>query len=1022
MKAVKIIILLAVIGAAAGIVVWRMSYCTPRVGVADDGLQRNVARQPSGAAEANNPGEGEQERAPEPEQEKPEQASGGDEEQGGEKEETGKAVSAAAPNEPNEPNDPLENINVKDLEMKNVIQKLAEWTGKVIIPCDEVMGQKISIYSPTKVRRSRALALMFAALRNKGFVAEHMDDTIFLKPVAKTKLLSVPTIPPEVPLASVANRQQVVQKFFQLQNYSASQMAQFIVPLVDEHGYVSADDSTGKLLVIDTVENLIRISRVVAQFDVPEAEQAVTDIIEVNEGDPGEIVQILQLLFGAESNGKVPSPPRHKDRSRGVNRSGEKKAEQGGSAVSVVAGTTGSRVVLIPEAKRKRIIAMASPTDMKKIREWIEKLDYRETVAPEYETIQIKYASVREVADQISRMLQEMPGSAITPSVLVQPLEQAGQIILYGRKDLREVIKKLIETIDIPTGKYIQETFELEHADPDQIKKNIEALYGEFTGRDPYMQYLRARYGLQEEETVKVISFPTMKQVTVIATPNTMEKIEKQIEEWDVAIDPNDVKPLVLTLHNTDPVKMAKLLNKLFSEEDVGFFERYIEARYGTSLRKMVGPLYGQLVFEDVPGTKRLVVISKMPEAYKVIESFVRELDEEEMAEVPSVVTLKYADAEDLAFRLNAIFNEPGTTAKILLSKTGLSEYSMQAEENNKSGGTTSNKGQTSVREYTPWWSGARRRQDELPISNVIGRIRFIPEPHSKSILVLSPPEYIDRVREMIMELDVPGRQVRIKAVVLEVDHRDLTSLGVQLAAHPDVFGSLDEDSITILSNLSVLEERGSLRLEANANINALVDFLVKKVNAKVLNQQTLWTKDNEEADFFKGQRVPFFAGATLSAETGSTRQDFTFERVGMALRVRPSITPEKNVDVTINLIISQLTAEEINGQPIRTEMDTETTMIVKDGETVLLGGMLFQEDSSIRRKVPLLGDIPFLGGLFRHSELVKANDEVLVFITPYVVEEDPEKMLPETRQQLKQEKERLKTVLSELGASVGGD
>ena len=97
-------------------------------------------------------------------------------------------------------------ISEQDLEMKNVIQKLAEWTGKVIIPCDEVMGQKISIYSPTKVRRSRALALMFAALRNKGFVAEHMDDTIFLKPVAKTKLLSVPTIPPEVPLARLRYR------------------------------------------------------------------------------------------------------------------------------------------------------------------------------------------------------------------------------------------------------------------------------------------------------------------------------------------------------------------------------------------------------------------------------------------------------------------------------------------------------------------------------------------------------------------------------------------------------------------------------------------------------------------------------------------------------------------------------------------------------------------------------------------------------------------------------------------------
>ena len=178
-------------------------------------------------------------------------------------------------------------------------------------------------------------------------------------------------------------------------------------------------------------------------------------------------------------------------------------------------------------------------------------------------------------------------------------------------------------------------------------------------------------------------------------------------------------------------------------------------------------------------------------------------------------------------------------------------------------------------------------------------------------------------------------------------------------------------------------------------------------------------SKDNEEADFFKGQKVAFITESRTSPEAGAFTQTFDYQRVGMTLRVRPSITPEKNVDMTINVIISQLTSDLINSQPVRTEMDTETTMMVKDGETIMLGGILFQEDSTIERKIPLLGDVPVIGGLFRHSEVIQVNNEMLVFITPYVID-DPNNMLPETIEELENAEEKLDSILSELEATLG--
>jgi type II secretory pathway component GspD/PulD (secretin) len=133
-----------------------------------------------------------------------------------------------------------------------------------------------------------------------------------------------------------------------------------------------------------------------------------------------------------------------------------------------------------------------------------------------------------------------------------------------------------------------------------------------------------------------------------------------------------------------------------------------------------------------------------------------------------------------------------------------------------------------------------------------------------------------------------------------------------------------------------------------------------------------------------------------------------------MTLRTRPSITPEKNVDMIINVVLSQLTPEEINNQRVRTEMDTTTNMIVQDGQTLMLGGMLFQEDSNVQRKLPLLGDLPLIGGLFRHNEGVMANSELLIFVTPYVVD-GLEETLPETLKEIEQPKSRLRDVQQQL-------
>ena len=1157
------------------------------------------------------------------------------------------------PNEVEDPNDPLVAINLNNTDMRNIVRTLTDWTGKVIIPTDDAMKVRVTIYSPRRLPRSKALALLYSALRMKGFVAKHTDDAIYLEPLTDSRLSEVPTIPADYPLAMIENKDQIVQKFFNLKNYSPSQMGQILLPLIGEYGYISADEETGSLLVIDTVknlmgigliieqydevasekmleeifevrhrnpseiieilqslladssissnsrntrggssnrgsreapqsrpgrpqdsserdnrnrsserrtgsgsggtattvtvgtartqpiliaeprnnwiiakattedmeiirqwitkldvplrtvlvsdaplesfenknqtvqkffhlenyspsmmaqviepllgesgylsaeestrtllvidtvENLIRIRGIIDAFDVPEAEQTVPQIFEIRYGDPSEIVQLIRILLSEESSATSNSS---RNISRNINTSRTSSRNTGSSRTSTVpyggsfrattpssmVGASEMPVVLIPLPQRKWIIARAPAEAMKQIDEWITKLDQKEAVGKEYEAITVKYVDVSEVANRINDMLTQMPGQEITKSVLVQPLTQARQIMVFGREDLREMVKKLILEVDIPTGQFETEPFKLKYADPDQIKAKLDELYGESSaGGSGYRTYYYIYRGLgssaMSNETVKVISYVALRQVTVIASAENMEKIRKQITEWDVPIDVESLKPRIIELKNVDPAQMANLLTTLFSEEaerGMSYYDFY----YGSQedKQKIIGPLYGQLTFEDVPGTKKIIVVSNIAEAYDVVEALVHDLDKEEMAEIPTVVTLKFADPERLCEILNAMFCEAGSTVEILRSATGLSQYSMDD--------SSSEETDTSQDGYTPWWSsaGARTTTDtERPISNVIGKIRFVPEPRTKSVLILSPPEFLPNIENLIAELDVPGKQVMIKAVIVEVDHKNLSSLGVQLASNPNAFGSLEENAVQALNAFKQLDQHGAVVFGAggssgtqitntiSADVYVLLDFLQKKVNAKILNQQTLWTEDNEEARFFKGQRVAFFTSASTSATAGNV-QNFEFQRVGMNLAVRPSITPKKDVDMIVNIILSQLTTDEKNGQPVRTEMETQTNMIVGDGQTLMLGGILFQQDSVTKRGVPGLSEIPLLGGLFSHNEKSLSNNELIVFITPYVINEAGENP-PETQEQIDVPKEKLENIRKELDTSMEG-
>jgi len=257
--------------------------------------------------------------------------------------------------------------------------------------------------------------------------------------------------------------------------------------------------------------------------------------------------------------------------------------------------------------------------------------------------------------------------------------------------------------------------------------------------------------------------------------------------------------------------------------------------------------------------------------------------------------------------------------------------------------------------------------------------------------MVIAPPEYKDSIVELVSKLDKPGRQVLIAAIVAEVARDDAESLGLRWSSQT-ITPSNPDNSIGIGANATGSDTNFATSLfdtsvlNVNADLNVLLQALAQKTRVAILSEPKVFTSDNQEAEFFDGQDIPFVTDSQVNTQ-GNLVQSFDYRAVGIQLRARPRITLQGDVDLRVNLELSSIVpGQTLFGGFVVDRRETTTQLIVKDKQTIVISGILRQEESDIVRKIPILGDIPLLGALFTSREKSLSNTELLVFITPIVV------------------------------------
>ena len=288
-------------------------------------------------------------------------------------------------------------------------------------------------------------------------------------------------------------------------------------------------------------------------------------------------------------------------------------------------------------------------------------------------------------------------------------------------------------------------------------------------------------------------------------------------------------------------------------------------------------------------------------------------------------------------------------------------------------------------------------------------------DPRTNTLFIQDTPSKLDEMRRLVRQIDVPVRQVMIEARVVEAADTFSRNLGARLGvfdrqvgdtiAHPTrmtIGGNLEATGFvtgqvatpipTLVQSLGVnlpAQTIGGARPGAfsvvvfNDSLSRFLNLEVQALQAegrgRIVSSPRVITADQIEATIEQGTEIPF-QQATASGATA-----VSFKKATLSLKVRPQITPDGNVIMTLNVNNDSVGQNTQSGPAINTRQ-ISTQVLVENGGTVVIGGIYTQDSRQAVNKVPVLGDIPFVGFLFRDRSIVDDKRELLIFVTPRVL------------------------------------
>ncbi len=882
-------------------------------------------------------------------------------------------------------------LNFQDAPLQTVLEYLSETVGLTIVSGEPIASTRITVISRQPVTLDHAMEVINSLLKEKGLTAAVQGKNL--------KIFSLQNAPKEAMIKvrtgadpNMCQPSDTVETWIiPVGHVTAMALVQNLQALLPEYAYLTANVDGNALIITDTTANIRRLMQIVKALDTHMATVAEIRVFRLTNADATSTATLINTIFQqqAQAGGRGgfggrggiggANPFQMMMQMRGGmggpgggGRNGQQGGGRGGSqggSSQQGGGNVNVQVVAAADTQTNSVVVRGPAESLELVANVIKALDDTGAKVATVRVFQLRYADAINTADVINQLFNQQSSSSSRSR----------------------------------SGRGGQSGF------PGGGPMMFRGPFGE--GGPP-----GAMQGEGSTSMVAVTAAADSRTNTVVVTgpESVLNVVDEVIKKLDSPLaNVADVK--VFHLEYADASNTSQLINEVFGQSRTSSTSsrsrsssqqtQQIQFRGGPGGLGMMGGQGGQTtgssadvtVIASADTRTNSVVVSGPQETLTVIAQIIKDLDENPAAERRIFVyALKNGTASSLMTILNNLFQQMQTLNQ---RATGTRSTTTGGARNaGAAGGGAAGGGMAGG------GGGAASTSSSSSSDTLSEETYFEADPNTNSLLCMTSSKNYDKIKPIIAELDKPVGQVLIKVLFAELTHSNDVDWGVEFSMlnlndhggvqSTQVFGqplALTTPGVGSLGP-GVLAPEGLSVRALQGDLDITLHALQETGKLNVLSRPYVLTRNNRLATITVADEVPIPTGSTNQGTIGTTTTFDYRNDIGIVLDVTPSI----NEDGLVNMIVApKITtqkgkvqvAENLEAVEFSTR-SANTRVAVHDGQTIVIGGLIQDQSSNTVRKVPLLGDIPLVGNLFKRTIVSKSKIELLIFLTPYVAKE----------------------------------
>jgi type II secretion system protein D len=862
----------------------------------------------------------------------------------------------------------------KDASVDAVLAYVSQVTGWIFVQERPSTGT-ISAVSDTDVPASRCLDFLNAALRRHGLFIMNPYSPNLPKAGQTLKVLDVSksmdqgveihtgSDPDLIPVTDQVRTQIMPLKAVNVQDVS-KELGDVLKKAVGETGSMAISTYSNSVILSGRSEGINRAARILKVIDVSASAELKIKVYPLKNADATETAKTLNEVFKketmrAETGSSNPMQNLFRMMGGGGRGGG---GEAGGPQTRALAH---EMVRITAEGRTNSVIVSATDDNLKIIEDLIARLDDKSAAAVKMKLYALRYADATGVAKLVNDLFSETPTNSSSAQ---------GQ----GRQGGRGMLPVWMG--------------------------------------GPQPQAQQNTQGATNE--VRAVADVRTNSVLVAAGEQKLVLIDAVMVEIDRQVsDLLEVK--VYKLQNADAAQMATILQALFRPQVAASGAAGRTQGQGQLMQVAGGGRNsggsaggGLLPSQEVEITSdvrtRSVIVKASRDYIAIMDDVVRQLDQDPTETVSTyVVPLRNADATSLATTLQQLLRSTGTGTQGLSqfnNRTGQQQglFGGMQNQQGQSGtgtGTSTRGGSSGGSSRTRGFLGPLEADGQEgpvldegdPRRGIEGQADIQPDSTTNSLVIRTSPRNYQAIQNLLQDLDRMRPQVLVKVLIAEVSLDERMQFGVEGFWENKMTVRGGDKAVNRLATDFALPTSGFSYLLQGDEFQASLNLFAQEGKLKILATPRILVLDNQTANINVGKEVPRVTNTQVN-QLGNTVNTVQYENIGIILQVTPHINPDGLVTMVVTPEISDVASEaesvEItNGvkSPTFNVNRATTSVAVRNGTTIVIGGLIREGVDETVQKIPLLGDIPLLGYLFSNTSKRKIKRELMIFLTPYV-------------------------------------